>query len=566
MDRVLKGIRVLFKGIANILICGLICFSLFPGFEIGDALCAESKIKLSDKEKKQLVERAVAEYETGSHAKAKELLLQAETAFPENYAVPYYLGLIYLEEGKRAAAISQWKRYVAMDANSENEVKIRKYLTMLMREQARDNAEKAVAQEAARMKGTVKAHAIAVTAFNDTGFEAFGPLGKGMAALLISDLSAVPGLEVVDRIELQMLLEEMKVGTFGQVDAASIPKVSKLLKVGHAVTGKLRNMETEMLQMTSTVFHTLPGTPSGSLKAEGELTQFHSLEKDIACQIVGDLGESCNKMPKTFHRVHTRSLPALVAYSWGLEYFDQENYDKAREMFQKALEEDPEFELAEAALLASPTSDMKIKSTPQMIADASSSGVFSAAAGSAVGGGNDRGFSKTTKIIGGIGGLAVIGGGIALAVGGGSGGGSDGPRGGDGGGGDGGGGDDGGDGPTPELKVSGVWRGNWSESGNDATFQLTIAKSDSASIIVNNSECIVKGEATVTISDPKVSLNIQSNTGNTFAWNGTCTQKDAENQCTEMNIDWQTETVNAPCVAGNGNFTTTKSGSTTITW
>jgi tetratricopeptide (TPR) repeat protein len=545
MIGLLKSFMGFFRGIVKVLIFGLILFFPSQGIEAGNAHSAESKAKLSDKEKKQLVERGVTAYETGHLDDAKELLIQAETAFPENFAVPYYLGLIYLVEGEKDRAILQWKRYIAMDTNSENEVKIRKYLTIMIREQARKRARSAVSQESADTPGPVKERTVAIAAFKDTGFEGFGPLGKGMAALLISDLSHVPGLEVVDRIEVQISLEEMGAGTFGLVDAAIIPRVGRLLKAGHVVTGCLSNSETKDLKVTCTVFHTLSNPRTSSLEAQGELTQFYDLEKDIACRIAADMGESCDKMPKAFHKVHTRSLAALVAYSWGLDYFDQGNYDKAHEMFQKALKEDPAFEPAEAALLATPTSAMQIQSASQMITDVSSSGIISAAAGNAMIGGKGKGGNRTTKIVGG---LALIAGGVALAGGGG-------------------GVDDGPD-PPPPLEVSGVWRGNWNESGNDVSFKLTIAQPDSSgnSIIADNSQCIATGIALISVDDPNVSLTVQSSTGNSFQWDGTCTQKDADNKCIEMDINWQTETVNAPCVSASGHFFTRKSGSTSISW
>ena len=93
--------------------------------------------KLSTREKQEMVRKAVADYERGQWPSAQKALEQARTVFPENYAVPYYLGTIYLEQGRRAEAITQWQQYIAMDPNSENALKIRKNLTLLLRQEAR---------------------------------------------------------------------------------------------------------------------------------------------------------------------------------------------------------------------------------------------------------------------------------------------------------------------------------------------------------------------------------------------------------------------------------------------
>ncbi len=62
----------------------------------------DEAVKLSKKEKNKLVEQGVIQFHEGERAQAKETLEQAKTVFPTNYTVPYYLGLIYLEEGWRS--------------------------------------------------------------------------------------------------------------------------------------------------------------------------------------------------------------------------------------------------------------------------------------------------------------------------------------------------------------------------------------------------------------------------------------------------------------------------------
>jgi tetratricopeptide (TPR) repeat protein len=167
---------------------------------------AEETVKLSEKEKKKLVEQGVAQYKEGERDQAKNTLEQAKAAFPSNYAVPYYLGLIYLEEGRRSDAIAEWQQYVLMDPKSEDSMKIRKYLTLLIREEAVEYAKQAVANEAALLRSPVADNTVAVTTFENLGSENLEPLGKGMAAMLIHDLSQVPDLQVVERVKLQALL------------------------------------------------------------------------------------------------------------------------------------------------------------------------------------------------------------------------------------------------------------------------------------------------------------------------------------------------------------------------
>jgi hypothetical protein len=118
-------------------------------------------------------------------------------------------------------------------------------------------------------------------------------------------------------------------------------------------------------------------------------------------------------MPGAFGKIHTKSLVALTSFGVGLDYLDQEKYDEARDAFQKALDEDPKFDLAEQALVATPVAAMLLMSTSETISGLSSSGISTAAAGSAVVGG--VGIGTTAAVV------AAIAGGAAAAAGGGGG-------------------------------------------------------------------------------------------------------------------------------------------------
>lgn len=359
MNGFLNRIQRTFKFINLVLIYGLVIVPI-SGSTAWSAPTPIGKTEdLSVQEKENLVQQGVDQYRQGDHEQAQKNLEQARDVFPENYAAPYYLGLIYLKKGQRSAAISQWRQYVAMDPGSENALRIRKNLTVLLREQARESARMAMAGEAFLIRMPADDNTVAISAFKNLGSENIKPLGKGMAALLIHDISLVPGLSVVERVQMQALLEEMKLGTSGLVTAESSPKVGKLLKAKHVTSGSLADLEKENLQIASAVVDADQKAATSTQEAKGELKEFYDLEKEIACQIVDDLGKDCDKAPAAFHKIHTKSLAAVLFFAAGLDYLDQEKYDQARESFQKALDEDSSFELAQQALLDTPVPGMQ---------------------------------------------------------------------------------------------------------------------------------------------------------------------------------------------------------------
>jgi TolB-like protein/Tfp pilus assembly protein PilF len=397
-------------------LCALMGLFLLLSAAAGGTVFADPTAAPSGKEKKRLVEHGVAQYTQKDLDGAKKTLEQAQAVFPENFAVPFYLGLIYLQEGRREDAITQWRRYLDMDPGSQNARELRKTLTLLLREEARANARAALAGEAALAGVEADSDTIAVSAFSNIGSIHLGPLGKGLAAMLVTDLAKVPGLQVVDRMALQALLEELKLGTSGLVDRATAPQVGRLLKVRRVATGSLSDVEATQLQIASVLFDAERNADIGGQDVEGDLDSFFVLQKQIACGIITAMGKNCESAPGAFHKPHTTSWPAFVSFSKGLDQFDNNQYDEARASFQEAVQQDPDFELARQALDTTPTSAMLLWNTSQIVSNTGALGVTPSAAGSATI--SAGGLGTTTLLV--AGGVVVGAGAIALAAGGGS--------------------------------------------------------------------------------------------------------------------------------------------------
>src|SRR5436853_917220 len=93
-----------------------------------------------------------------------------------------------------------------------------------------------------RAQGQDTRPGIAVFPFDNGGSygqdkDNFDALQKGIAGLMISDLAANAAVRVVERDELQKLLDEQNLGAAGRVDPQTAAKLGKLVGARYVVTG-----------------------------------------------------------------------------------------------------------------------------------------------------------------------------------------------------------------------------------------------------------------------------------------------------------------------------------------
>ena len=82
---------------------------------------------------------------------------------------------------------------------------------------------------------------VAILAFSNGSFgkdaRDYDGLAKGIPAMLITDMQANPNIRVLEREQVQALVDEQKLVTGGQVDQATAVKIGKLLGVHHMIWG-----------------------------------------------------------------------------------------------------------------------------------------------------------------------------------------------------------------------------------------------------------------------------------------------------------------------------------------
>jgi len=98
-----------------------------------------------------------------------------------------------------------------------------------------------------KIAASVDRKTVAVLSFtNGSGDAQYDPLGKGIAAMMITDLSNVGSIQLVERERLNDLTSEMQLQHSGLVDPATAARVGKLVGAQYVVTGAITALDPRM--------------------------------------------------------------------------------------------------------------------------------------------------------------------------------------------------------------------------------------------------------------------------------------------------------------------------------
>jgi tetratricopeptide (TPR) repeat protein len=302
-----------------------------------------------------LVRAGIEAYTADDYSTAVKDLKQAQGLVPSNSPTALYLGLAYLKQGSLPEAIAAWETYITLKAGTITEKTnnlqdtVSRDLTILVREQNREQAESQIAHE--RTIGPPDPNAVAITYYRNLGSKELSPLQKGLTALVIADVAKVPDLKVVERDRMQALLDEMKLGASGLTDPNTVVRAGHLLGAGKIVTGSYLDPKKGELRIDSVLMQTSSTAVVSNQNVNGQSIHFYDVEKQLSAAILKDLGYSETDLKnrglwQAVQTPQTQNYNAFVAFSRGLDALDHQDYAQARALFQEAYTDDPSFTLA----------------------------------------------------------------------------------------------------------------------------------------------------------------------------------------------------------------------------
>lgn len=207
----------------------------------------------------------------------------------------------------------------------------------------------------AQQRGQDTRPGIAVLPFNNGGSygqgkEDFDALERGIAGMMISELAQNPAARVVERQEVQRLLDEQNLGAQGRVDPQTAAKVGKLVGARYTVLGTFIDFYGDFR-----VDVRLVNTETGEIvKTESERMQrdhMFDIIRNIAARLMKDANLPALQRQASDQRTG-RQVPteALTYYSRALLFQDRGQKDKAVEMFNRALAIFPDYAEAQEGL------------------------------------------------------------------------------------------------------------------------------------------------------------------------------------------------------------------------
>ncbi len=283
---------------------------------------------------------------TDRPSQAYDALKKAYAQRPDDPKVLFYLGLAGEQVGRRQAALKLFRRFDEVPQDSKYRPLMEGRYEWLTRQQAERAAQRLVAQEQERPGRSASPDVVAVVPMQyQGGDERYQALGRGLAEMFTTDLANVGRLQVVERVRLQALLDELALAQSDYVDASTAPELGQLLGAGRLVGGSYLVTGEEQIRLQVTLVDAATGERVPQLENQrATLDNLFDLQTRVTFSIVEQLGVELTAQERAaIQAVPTQDIQAFLAYSRGLMEEDRGNYGRAARYYRRAQRVDPSF-------------------------------------------------------------------------------------------------------------------------------------------------------------------------------------------------------------------------------
>ena len=292
-----------------------------------------------------LTRLGVAYYGQKNWDRARDALKSAVVLDRSNYRGLVYLGLTYEELGQLDSARASYTQARLRARGNRQRAELDNRLMLLTHKEIQVAARAALAQESTLSRTPPEANTIAVFPFRYLGTnEDLRPLERGIAQLIVADLGKVHSLKLLEREQVQALVDEMQLASSGRVDPSTGARSGRLLRAQNVVQGSIQEPAAASIQLDANAINSVTSSVSASGSAGGSMEQLLDAQKQIVFQLLDKLGVQLTPAERTsLEERPTKDLQAFLLYSRGLAAEDAGDFGGAAGYFNQAAQRDPSF-------------------------------------------------------------------------------------------------------------------------------------------------------------------------------------------------------------------------------
>lgn len=283
----------------------------------------------------------------------------------------FYLGVLNEDRGRVADARRHYADYVVRGKDARLRDQARHRLALLDRLELEQAVRADIANERQLATRAPEPRTVGVFPFlTVTSDPQLAPLGTALAELLTTDLAQTDRVRVLERVQVQKLLDELSLAASGRVDPATAARSGRLLGAGTIVQGRVEGGDAALALQALVVRVPTARTAAAPLSERDALSRIFDVEKRLALGIYDRMGVQLTPAERQrVTRQATGNVQALLALGFGLEAQDAGRYDQAASQFARAVQLDPNFMLARQHLDQARALQLAAATTPSALAE-----------------------------------------------------------------------------------------------------------------------------------------------------------------------------------------------------
>lgn len=180
--------------------------------------------------------------------------------------------------------------------------------------------------------------------------EKYSALSKALAEIMITELSKVPDLQLVERQRMNALLQEMQLSQSGILSEQASIQVGKLLGAHYLVFGSYMVSFDQMIRVDVRIVEVETGITIKAEEITDKVAQLFNIIKKLNEKIVKDLNIRLTKETKAAWHNSDVSFDVISSFSTALKLEEQNKIKEAIKIYQSILSNDPSFEPARKRL------------------------------------------------------------------------------------------------------------------------------------------------------------------------------------------------------------------------